>query len=322
MNNENSIILNIPENQNGQRADKAFAFLCKELYEKTGNESVLLSRSRIQDLIEKGFVENLNDSSKTVKLGEKYKITLPESEKSYLEPESIPLDIVFEDDYVIVINKPAGMVVHPGSGNKEKTLVNALLGYCGDDLSGIGGEERPGIVHRLDKDTSGLMVIAKNDFAHKKLSEQFEKKTLQRTYWACVYGVPCPHEGEIELPLGRNPKDRKKIAVRSDGKNAITRYRVLKDFGIASLVECKLLTGRTHQIRVHLTHIGHPIIGDKVYKGRTPRKSEEFLKNFPRQALHAIKLEFLHPKTGKTKRFKTELPQDMKRLIDKLEKTI
>jgi len=321
--NDSSVIrLCIKNEQSGLRADKALAVLCLELYEQSKDEAVSLSRSRIQALMEAGCIEcngeKLKDSSRAAKEGEEYKITLPPAEKAAPEPENIPLDIIYEDEYVIVLNKPIGMVVHPGAGNKGGTLVNALLAHCGEDLSGIGGEIRPGIVHRLDKDTSGLMIIAKNDFAHRKLAEQFENRSLSRTYWAVVWGVPELRAGEIELSVGRSARDRKKIAIRSDGKRAVTRYRVLEDFGVASLIECKLLTGRTHQIRVHMAHKGHPIVGDTVYGGRTARKGEELLTKFPRQALHAIKLEFLHPKDGKMKRFKTVVPKDMEKLLVKL----
>ena len=323
----NVISLCIREEHEGQRADKVLTGLCQELYDQTKDSTVSLSRSRIQALMEEGCVElvykgireKAKDLSRAVKAKEEYEITLPKAEKAKLEPENIPLDIVYEDECVIVLNKPVGMVVHPGAGNKQGTLVNALLGHCGEELSGIGGEIRPGIVHRLDKDTSGLIVIAKNDFAHRKLSEQFEKRSLSRTYWAVVWGVPEPTAGEIELSVGRSSRDRKKIAVRSDGKRALTKYRVLKDFGVASLVECKLLTGRTHQIRVHMAHKGHPLIGDTVYGGRVSRKGAPYLKKFPRQALHAIKLEFVHPKHGKVKRFKSPLPQDIKNLLTALE---
>ena len=204
-----------------------------------------------------------------VKPGQTFDIVVPEPEAAEPEPQDIPLTIVYEDDDLLVIDKAAGMVVHPAAGNADGTLVNALLWHCGDRLSGIGGVRRPGIVHRLDKDTSGLMVVAKNDLAHGALAAQFADRSLSRTYQAVVFGVPSPTRGEIEGNIGRSSSDRKKMAVVSGGKPALTRYRVLQAFGTAaSLVECVLATGRTHQIRVHMTHVGHPLVGDPVYGSR------------------------------------------------------
>ena len=204
-----------------------------------------------------------------VKPGQTFDIVVPEPEPAEPEPQDIPLTIIYEDDDLLVIDKAAGMVVHPAAGNADGTLVNALLWHCGDRLSGIGGVRRPGIVHRLDKDTSGLMVVAKNDLAHGALAAQFADRSLSRTYQAVVFGVPSPTKGEIEGNIGRSSSDRKKMAVVSGGKPALTRYRVLRAFGTAaSLVECVLATGRTHQIRVHMTHVGHPLVGDPVYGSR------------------------------------------------------
>ncbi len=312
------LLLFVPENLDGIRADKALAMLASELHPG-------LSRVRLRALMENGFLrfsgKPFAETKHKVKSGEVYELVLPPPEKAIPEAQAMDLKIVVEDDDVIVIDKPAGLVVHPAPGNRDQTLVNALLAHCGNSLSGIGGVARPGIVHRLDKDTSGLMVVAKNDAAHQALTRQFADRSLSRTYHALVWGVPMPAAGRIDAPIGRSTKDRKKMAVTGKGKGAITHYRVLKDFGFAALVECKLETGRTHQIRVHLAHIGHPVVGDPAYgKGRTAKKAKE-LQNFPRQALHAVEIRFIHPRTGKAVKFKSKVPKDMAKLIKRLQET-
>ena len=312
-NAEITLVLTIPEEGTGQRTDKVLATLAAQ-------ENPSLSRARLQALLAQGHLslagKTVTDGSHKVKAGEVYTLILPPPEKAEPEAQAMDLVIVYEDKDVIVIDKPVGLVVHPAPGNRDHTLVNALLAHCGDSLSGIGGVARPGIVHRLDKDTSGLMVVAKNDAAHHALALQFADRSLSRTYHALVWGVPAPSQGSVDAPIGRSTKDRKKMAVISKGKPALTHYRVIGDFGGASLVECKLATGRTHQIRVHLAHIKHPVVGDMVYGGgRRGRTGEEKLQTFPRQALHAIELHFLHPRTGKLKKFTSKLPKDMAKLV-------
>ena len=312
-----ALALTISEDLANQRTDKALAVLAAQ-------EMPAVSRARIQVLMAEGHVtlagQPVGDVSQKVKAGEVYTLTLPPPEKAIPEAQDIALTVVYEDEDVIVIDKPAGMVVHPAPGNRDMTLVNALLAYCGDSLSGIGGVARPGIVHRLDKDTSGLMVVAKNDAAHQGLAAQFADRSLSRTYHAVVWGRPVPAAGSIDAPLGRSSKDRKKMAVMSKGRAALTHYRVLEEFGVASLVECKLATGRTHQIRVHMAHIKHPVVGDPAYGSGRSGKLAEALRDFPRQALHAIGLKFIHPRTGKLKKFSSKLPKDMKKLLKDLEK--
>lgn len=303
-----TLYLVIPDAFCGQRVDKSLAAL---LAEKRG----CFSRARLQALMEAGHLERdgcvVRQGSVKAKAGEIYRLVLPPPEKAEPEAQEIDLKIVYEDKDVIVIDKPVGMVVHPAPGNRDGTLVNALLAHCGKILSGIGGVARPGIVHRLDKDTSGLMVVAKNDAAHQALAAQFADRSLSRTYQALVWGVPVPPSGSIDAPIGRSARDRKKMAVIAKGRSALTHYRVLKDFGIASLVECRLATGRTHQIRVHMAHIKHPVVGDQVYgRGRTAKGAKD-LQGFPRQALHAVKLQFIHPRTGKPMAFKSAMPKDM-----------
>jgi 23S rRNA pseudouridine1911/1915/1917 synthase len=292
-----------------------------------------LSRTRIKALIEDGRVSldgmTISDASLRVKPGQAFAVEVPPDAPAEPEPQDIALDVVYEDDDLIVIDKPAGMVVHPAPGNPDETLVNALLAHCGESLAGIGGVKRPGIVHRIDKDTSGLLVAAKTDAAHRGLAEQFAAHTLERAYWALVWGLPNPARGEIEGNIGRNPADRKKMAVvKSGGKPALTRYRVIKSFagGALSLVECRLATGRTHQIRVHMTSIGHPLVGDPVYgrirSGRKvvlPPQVREAVLGFPRQALHAYLLGFYHPTKGYTLNFNSPTPPDIKALIELLE---
>ncbi|HWA03134.1 MAG TPA: RluA family pseudouridine synthase [Rhizomicrobium sp.] len=296
-----------------------------------------ISRSRLEGLIEAGAVaagtKSIRDGNYRVKPGESYTVRIPPPRPVAPEAQAIPLTIVHEDDDLIVIDKPAGLVVHPAAGNPDGTLVNALLAHCGDELTGIGGEARPGIVHRLDKDTSGLLVAAKNERSMKSLAKQFANHTIERAYNAIVWGVPRAVEATIEGDIGRNPFDRKRMAVvRGGGKTARTRYRIVEVFGsparpFAALLECRLETGRTHQIRVHLTHLGHPLIGDPTYgRGRqVPRarnEAEELAfsaaREFPRQALHAVLLGFQHPTTHKTMRFSSPWPADIAALVEAL----
>jgi len=313
----------VADAQAGERLDRFLA---------TALADAGLSRSRIQALLEQGRVRRgdaaVTNPSEKVKAGQSYEVEVPEAEPAVPEAQDIPLVVVHEDADLLVLDKPPGMVVHPAAGNPDNTLVNALLAHCGDGLSGIGGVKRPGIVHRLDKDTSGLMVVAKTDRAHAALSAQFADRTLSRTYRAVVWGVPSPTAGEIDKPIGRDPKDRKRMAVVANGRFALTRYRVVQPFGMAaSLVECKLATGRTHQIRVHMAAIGHPIVGDPVYGGRTRGRTRDLaeplrsaLVGFPRQALHAVALTFRHPATGRMVSFESGLPPDLGGLVEKLER--
>lgn len=310
------------------RLDKALA-TCVAASDQTA--ALGLSRARLQQLIKEGHVsssgQTVFDPNAQAKGGQVYEITLPQAVPAQPQAQDLPLEIVYEDEDLIVINKPAGLVVHPAAGNWDGTLVNALLAHCGDSLSGIGGVARPGIVHRLDKDTSGLMVVAKNDNAHQKLTSQFADRSLSRIYQALVWGVPSPLAGEVEGAIGRHPRARQKMAiVTHGGKEALTFYETLEAFGTtASLVECKLATGRTHQIRVHLSSIGHAVIGDPLY---SPRKAGRAggkgliaaLTAFPRQALHAGQISFIHPVSGKTLKFKTSLPSDIKVLLRVLRK--
>lgn len=291
-----------------------------------------LSRSRLQALIAEGFVEDedgpVENASAKVREGECYLVTIPPAEPAIPLPEDIPLDVRYEDDHLIVIEKPAGLVVHPAPGNMTQTLVNALLHHCTGSLSGIGGVRRPGIVHRLDKDTSGLMVAAKSDVAHQGLAAQFAEHSITRAYQALCWGVPLPRQGEISGRIGRSSTDRKKMAVvTKGGKEALTRYKVLQTFADSvALIECRLATGRTHQIRVHMTSIGHPLVGDPVYgRGRTAKgktltiEQKQALETFPRQALHAYLLGFSHPVTGERLDFSSSLPLDLQKIISTLE---
>ena len=308
------LTLTISAELDRQRTDKAIAALA-------AIEQPSLSRARIQALLAAGNLvlnkKPVTDASRKVNVGEIYILTLPPPEKAEPEPQALDLNIVYEDDDVIVIDKPVGLVVHPAPGNRDHTLVNALLAHCGDTLSGIGGVARPGIVHRLDKDTSGLMVVAKNDAAHQALAKQFADRSLSRTYRAVVWGIPVLNAGSIDAPLGRSSKDRKKMAVMTRGKPALTYYKIIENYGVASLIECKLATGRTHQIRVHMAHIGHPLVGDPVYLKRRPVVAKYLSEpgrgqalDFPRQALHAETLGFFHPITGVQLRFTTPPPAD------------
>lgn len=295
-----------------------------------------LSRSRIKNLIMDGCVTEdsvvMRDPSATVKIGVTYQLTLPPPVDATPQGEDIPLDVLFEDSDIIVLNKPAGMVVHPAPGQPSGTLVNALISHCGPSLTGIGGVSRPGIVHRLDKDTSGVMMAAKTDAAHHKLSAMFAAHDLDRRYNALVWGTNIEREGTIDAPLGRSDRDRKKQAVIARGRHAVTHWatqRTYPPFG--ALVECSLETGRTHQIRVHMAHIGHGVIGDPLY-GKAPRSGQmpdnisrtalSQLRAFSRQALHAAHLGFAHPITGEPMAFDAPLPADMDALHTIMAKTV
>lgn len=307
----------VPDNRPGARIDR---FLAEAL---DG-----LSRSRIKALIDDGCLSVgdavIADASRKVRAGEVLELEVPPARPAMPEPQDIPLNAVYEDDQVIVIDKPAGIACHPAPGSPDGTLVNALLHHCGDSLSGIGGVTRPGIVHRLDKDTSGLLVVAKTDRAHHALSEQFSAHTIDRVYVAVVWGTPKPRDGTVTSNIGRNPANRKKMAVvKQGGKVAVTHYRVERTLGrLASLVECRLETGRTHQIRVHMAEIGHGVVGDPLYGGGNRSRlraaddeTRRFVKDFGRQALHARLLGFSHPLTGVHNSFTSNIPPDINDLI-------
>ncbi len=286
--------------------------------------------------------EAAQDTKAGVREGDEITVRVPQAEETVIAAQNIPLDVIYEDADLIVVNKPAGMVVHPAPGSRDGTLVNALLHHCGDDLSGVGGVKRPGIVHRIDKDTSGILVVAKSDAAHHGLAEQFARHTIQREYWALVYGTPSEADPRlhgvrgtsfeqggilrINTQLARHKTDRQRQAVTfMGGKHAITRARVVQSFGAVSLVECWLETGRTHQIRVHMSHVGHGLIGDPVYGGRRKLAKAAFsddlsaqLDGFGRQALHARSLGFTHPISGDWMEFSADLPEDMQGLLDAL----
>lgn len=283
------------------------------------------SRARIQALIIEGALhigrKLVTDASSKKFAGQSFELTVPASRPDKAEAQDIPLDIVFEDEHLIVVNKPAGLVVHPAAGHADGTLVNALLHHCRGRLSGIGGVERPGIVHRIDKDTSGLLVVAKSDGAHEGLAKLFATHDIERKYFAIVSGVPAPPIGSVRTQIGRSTINRKKMAVlrENNGRHAVTHYRMVENFAKTALVECTLETGRTHQVRVHMAHIGHPLIGDAVYSNRqNPYKIGPNQSKFSRQALHAASLGFIHPVTGETLRFDSSLPEDMQLLLSQL----
>ena len=303
-----------------------------------------LSRSRLQALVREGHVAvdgaPVRDPSLKLKGGARVALEVPPAVDATPRAESIALAVVYEDEDLIVLDKPAGLVVHPAPGHDGGTLVNALIAHCGASLSGIGGVKRPGIVHRLDKDTSGLLVVAKNDAAHRGLSAQFADHgrtgPLERAYLAIVWGSPEPRRGTVDAPIGRSPKNREKMAVASGehGRTAITHYAVEEEFGsgrdgaLASLMRCRLETGRTHQIRVHLAHIGHPLLGDETYGAgfktkvqRLPAPARQALEGLGRQALHAALLGFAHPRTGSVLRFESAAPADLAALLDALRAT-
>ncbi|MGY8994305.1 MAG: RluA family pseudouridine synthase [Rhodospirillales bacterium] len=287
-----------------------------------------MSRNRIQTLLREKWVTTrgivITDPSHKTMAGEAFEVTVPAPVAAIPEAQAMTLDVIYEDDDLIVINKPAGLVVHPGAGNPDRTLVNALLAHCAGSLSGIGGVERPGIVHRLDKETSGLMVAAKNDLAHQSLAQQFAAHDMERAYAAVVWGVPKVSKGEIVGNIGRSPRNRQKMAVlERGGKAALTRYRLTRVLGPglhASLVECRLATGRTHQIRVHMAHLGNHVVGDPVYGGqRRQGPLGNISLPIERQALHAFLIGFTHPRRNEKLQFSAEVPQDINNLITLLE---
>ncbi len=297
-----NVIVN--ENDKGKRLDIYIA--------ENFNE---LSRTMIKKLIESNNVL-VNDKSEKVsykvQANDNISIDVPEAKETKLKAQEIPLDIIYEDSDIIVVNKPKGMVVHPANGNPDGTLVNAILSICKNSLSGIGGELRPGIVHRLDKDTSGLIIVAKNDKAHINMSEQIKERNVKKTYIALVRGNVPEEEATINMPIGRSTKDRKKMAVTKNGKQAITHFKVLKRYSKYTLLEIKIETGRTHQIRVHMAEIGYPVVGDAVYSNG---KNEFGIEG---QMLHAYKLEFMHPITNKHMELTAPLPQYFEKILKKL----
>jgi 23S rRNA pseudouridine1911/1915/1917 synthase len=282
-----------------------------------------LSRSFLAGLIEQGHVL-LNTipaakASQRVAAGQRIEIEVPAPRATSVESQDIPLTVLFEDADLVVIDKPAGLVVHPAAGHTDQTLVNALLFHV-RDLSGIGGELRPGIVHRLDKDTSGVMVIAKHDEAHRRLTASWNSEQVRKEYLALVYGTPDPPSGTVDAPIGRDPRDRKRMAIVPAGRRAVTDYALEKPFRYVSLVRCRLRTGRTHQIRVHMKHLGHPIVGDPLYSGPQwrgiPDKGlQKLLGSFARQALHAERITLAHPRTGQRMTFAAPLPEDFRRVL-------
>ncbi len=312
-------------------------------------EAATLSRTRLARLIEAGSLQVdgavVQDAKARVAEGAQITILVEEADESHIGPEDIPLDVIYEDEDLIVVNKPVGMVVHPAPGTPSGTLVNALLHHCGDNLSGVGGVKRPGIVHRIDKETSGLLVVAKSDAAHQGLAAQFEKHTVERYYRAICYGVPDANDPRLRgvkgtsfergnilkltTQLARHKHDRQRQAVLfQGGRHAVTRARIVESFGtpgVAALIECWLETGRTHQIRVHMTHAGHGLVGDPTYGGKRKLAAKSLtpagiaaVQSFPRQALHAAVLGFVHPVSGEEMRFEAPLPQDMADLIETL----
>ena len=298
---------NICPGQSGDRIDK---FLSEAMEDK--------SRSYIQGLVEKGNVKvngKIVKSNYKVKEEDQIELIIPEPVELEIKGEDIPLNILYEDNDVLVVDKPQGMVVHPAAGNYNGTLVNAILNHC-EDLSGINGVIRPGIVHRIDKDTAGVLVIAKNDAAHNKLSEQLKDHSMTRVYIALVEGIIKEKEGTIDAPLGRHPVERKKIAVLKGGRHAVTHFKVMEAFKNNTLVECRLETGRTHQIRVHMAHIGHPLVGDPVYG----YKKQKF--KLEGQLLHAKVLGFIHPTSGEYMEFESPLPDYFQKVIELLRKEL
>ena len=284
-----------------------------------------LSRERLKALIRSGAVEAsgkpVRDPAAKVRGEEDVRVAIPEPTAAHNEAQDIPLTILFEDEHLLVVEKPAGLVVHPAAGNLDGTLVNALLHHCAGKLSGIGGVARPGIVHRIDKDTSGLLVVAKTDVAHEGLAKQFAAHSIDRRYFAIVSGVPKASEGKVDAPLARSATNRKKIAIveGSRGKRAVTHWKRLQPLRDAALLECRLETGRTHQVRVHMASIGHPLLGDPVY-GRSSKTHGKLLKDlgFHRQALHAVELGFTHPVAKNRLSFSSPMPPDMEELFNAL----
>ncbi len=303
----------VPAASDGARLDRALAELFPDQ-----------SRSSLARLIEEGHVQvdtkQVAKTSLRVIAGQSITVDFPPPAPSSVESQDLPLTVLYEDGDLVVINKPAGLVVHPAAGHADQTLVNALLFHV-KDLSGVGGELRPGIVHRLDKDTSGVMVIAKNDRAHRALTEAWGTDRVRKDYLALVYGAPAKERGTIDAAIGRDPRDRKRMSILKGGRAAMTEYEVLERFRYVSLLRCSLRTGRTHQIRVHLKHLGHPIVGDPVYsgpqwRGIPDKKIQRALSSLNRQALHAWRLTFPHPADGRVMTFAAELPADLRGVID------
>lgn len=296
----------VNSNDSGTRIDAYIAGNVKEL-----------SRTMVKKLADEGNIKvngNVPKVSYKVQENDVIEIIIPEAKELDIKAQDIPIEVVYEDDDIIVVNKPKGLVVHPANGNWDGTLVNAVMAICKDSLSGIGGEIRPGIVHRLDKDTSGLLIIAKNDKAHLNMSNQIKNREVKKIYYALVRGIVPENEATINMPIGRSTKDRKKMAVTKDGKEAITHFKVLQRFNKYTLLEVKIDTGRTHQIRVHLSEIGYPVVGDEVYSNG---KNEFGIKG---QLLHAKSLDFKHPITGKQMHLETELPQEFEKVLQQLKK--
>ncbi len=296
----------VGDSETGLRLDKYVA-------EKTS-----ISRAFIQRLIRDGQITVNGETvlkSHRMKSGDTVVVTIPEPKKLDIQPEDIPIDILYEDDDLMVISKPAGLVAHPGPGHPSNTLVNALLAHT-SGLSSIGGVDRPGIIHRLDRDTSGIMIVAKTDLAHNKLSDDLKQRKIKKTYWALVNGHLDPEEGLIDEPVGRKKSDRKKMAVdHAKGRQALTRYKVLEEYNKMTLLEVKPETGRTHQIRVHLSHIKHPVVGDSQYGSDRKRDRDMGIE---RQMLHSKEIEFIHPWTGKVLKYSDELPDDLKEILESL----
>lgn len=298
----------IVENSSNERLDFYVANVEKDI-----------TRATVQRLLEE---ENIlvngvqKKSSYKVKDGDVIEINIPEAKETKLEAEDIPVEIIYEDSDIIVVNKPKGLVVHPANGNPDGTLVNAIMNICKDSLSGIGGEKRPGIVHRLDKDTSGILIVAKNDKAHLQMSEQIKNREVKKIYIALVKGIINENEATINMPIARSKKDRKKMAVDKDGKVAITHFKVLKRYNKYTLLEIKIDTGRTHQIRVHMAEIGHPVVGDEVYSNG---KNEFGVRG---QMLHAKSLDFCHPITGKKMHLEAEIPEYFKDVLNKCDNNL
>lgn len=309
-------IVTVKPAQDGLRLDRALGELFPDH-----------SRSALARLIEEDHVrldgKTAKKPSQRVESGQEIEINFPDAAPATVEAQELPLHILYQDDDLVVINKPAGLVVHPAAGHRDQTLVNALL-FTVKDLSGIGGEIRPGIVHRLDKNTSGVMVIAKSDEAHRKLTAAWGTDAVKKEYLALVYGMPASDRGTIDAAIGRDPRDRKRMAVIANGRRAITDYIVAERLRYVSLLRCTLHTGRTHQIRVHLKHIGHPIVGDPVYsgpqwRGIPDKRVQRAITRMERQALHAVRLMFPHPTTGATMTLEAELPNDFASLLEELQ---
>ena len=316
----------VPNESNGERLD---AFLAEASPDEASAELSpapgQLSRSAAARLCEDGRVTvcgKVSAKRQKLRAGDIITVALPAPRPAEAQPEEIPLDVIYEDDDIIVINKPSGMVVHPAAGNPDGTLVNALLAHCGSSLSGIGGVMRPGIVHRIDKDTSGLLVVAKNDASHASLAADIKKHAVRRTYIALLCGAMQEDSGTVDAPIGRHPVDRKKMAVIRDpayrSRDAVTHWQIAERYAGASLVVCRLETGRTHQIRVHMASLGHPVLGDPVYGGEASPIVAQNRSLIHGQCLHAARLELTHPRTGKIMIFTAPCPTDMQNLIDRM----